>query len=116
MIAVDASALLAFLLEEPGGELVSSQLAGSWLSSVNLAEALTRLSDLGIRTEPVPQMLQSVGVQLAAFGQTEASGVANLRAATRPHGLSLGDRSCLQLARSRGIPALTADTDRKSVV
>jgi ribonuclease VapC len=40
---------------------------------------------------------------------------ADLRPATRPNGLSLGDRACLALAQKRGAVALTADRTWASV-
>jgi PIN domain nuclease of toxin-antitoxin system len=40
---------------------------------------------------------------------TAALAAGHLRPATRGAGLSLGDRSCLALARTLGLPALTAD-------
>ncbi len=40
---------------------------------------------------------------------------ADLRSATRAHGLSLGDRACLALARSAGLPVLTADREWRGV-
>jgi PIN domain nuclease of toxin-antitoxin system len=39
----------------------------------------------------------------------DAEQAAELCSLTRQHGLSLGDRACLGLARRLGLPALTAD-------
>ncbi len=44
MIALDASALLAFLFREPGHEMVAQKLEESCISSVNLAEVLGRFA------------------------------------------------------------------------
>jgi len=43
------------------------------------------------------------------FGTTDAALTASLLPATRHLGLSLADRACLTLARSRHIAAMTAD-------
>ncbi len=43
------------------------------------------------------------------FDANQAVAAAALRAATRSHGLSFGDRACLALAQSTGLPVLTAD-------
>jgi ribonuclease VapC len=107
--AIDASALLAFLLGEPGGELVQARLPRSWISSVNLAETLSRLNDLEVQATELPLLLRGYGVRLSAFGADEAVGVAELRRKTRSLGLSLGDGACIQLARAKRVPALTAD-------
>jgi len=43
------------------------------------------------------------------FDASDAVGAGLLRAATRPFGLSLGDRACLQLATRLKLPVLTTD-------
>jgi len=47
VIALDASALLAFLFREPGQEIVAQELGKSCISSVNLAEVLVALLGTG---------------------------------------------------------------------
>ncbi len=44
----DASAVLVLLLDEPGAEAVAGVLADGALSTVNLAEVLSNLSDRGV--------------------------------------------------------------------
>ena len=48
MIALDASALIAYLLKEPGHEAVQLALESSCLSVVNLCEVLSRFSRDGM--------------------------------------------------------------------
>lgn len=50
-------------------------------------------------------MLQEV----ISFDQEQALLAANLRKHTKAHGLSLGDRACLALAKSLQATVLTAD-------
>ncbi len=109
MIALDASALLALLFDEPGGEAVAAQLAESCISAVNLSEVLARFARDGHDTAAVLARLSKTAMEIVSFGPADAAGAASLVTITRAGGLSLGDRACLALALARGIPAMTAD-------
>ena len=109
MIALDASALLAFLFQEPGQDYVADRLDQSCMSSVNLCEVLGRFSRDGHDTGAVLNRLLASPIEFVSFGEADASSTAALVPATREYGLSLGDRACLALAQHRGIPAVTAD-------
>ncbi len=45
---LDASAVLALLLAEPGADQVAATLPGALLSAVNLAEIITKLCERGM--------------------------------------------------------------------
>ncbi len=109
MIALDSSALLAFLYREPGHEVVDSRLENSVLSTVNLAEVLTRFARDGEDPVLALQHLEQGPYEIVPFHASDAAVAASLFPPTARRGLSLGDRACLALATSRGIPALTAD-------
>lgn len=51
----------------------------------------------------------ALDIEIAIVGPAQAAGAANLRLATRPLGLSLGDRFCLALGLERNLPVITAD-------
>lgn len=112
---LDASALLALLKGEPGAERVAEALErGAYLSAVNLAEVLSKLADWGEDPAEAQARMAQVGllgaaVEVLPFTGEDALEVARLRALTRAHGLSFGDRACLALARRLGLPALTMD-------
>ncbi|MPZ50531.1 MAG: PIN domain-containing protein [Dehalococcoidia bacterium] len=107
---LDASALLALFLEEPGSARVISVIeAGAAIIAVNLAEVVTRSIDLGLDIEPLRERLSNFQIAVYAFDSAQAWQAALLRPATRTAGLSLGDRACLALARELKLPALTAD-------
>jgi ribonuclease VapC len=113
---LDASALLAYLRDEPGAEVVADAIAeGAAISTVNLAEVLSRVAERdGDPSRLVGEMtdrgLLGGAVSVESFTDEDAIEVARLRPRTRAQGLSLGDRACLALARRLGLPALTADT------
>jgi ribonuclease VapC len=53
--------------------------------------------------------MEAVDIDVVAFDESQSLDAAWLRMETRTVGLSLGDRACLALARSRKAVALTAD-------
>ena len=108
-IALDASAVLAFLLGEPGGDVVSGHLGDALLSTVNLSEVLSKLIDGGDSDETARLRCGALSVRVVDFDEPSSQSAASLRAATRRFGLSLGDRACLALARREGAAAMTAD-------
>src|ERR1700694_2410814 len=97
-IIADASAVLALLLGEPGGERVVSALSRpSGMSAVNLCEVLSKIEDKGWPEDP--EALHTFSLVLSAleilpFGESEARAAAELRRPTRKL-LSLGDRCCV---------------------
>lgn len=106
---LDASALLALLLDEVGTQKVRAVLDGASMSAVNLAEIVSHFVKLGAERshieailEPLPLRIHPVDVELSY-----AAGM--LRAATASAGLSLGDRYCLALAKRDDATAVTAD-------
>ena len=113
---LDASALLAYLREEPGAELVTKVIAASGASicAVNLAEALSTVAGHGadpaeLAAELTARGLLGGAVTVEPFTTADAIEAARLRPLTRAAGLSLGDRACLALARRQGAVAITAD-------
>lgn len=106
---LDASALLALLFDESGGEMVQRGLTASAISAVNLSEVMHKSLERGVGVESLRDDLQPLGVEVFAFDGDAAEEAANLRLVTRTAGLSLGDRACLALARQLDLPAVTAD-------
>ena len=104
---LDASALLAYLHGEPGGERVS--LAGNLISSVNWSEVVQKAIAYGTDMSGLRQDLEALGLTIVSFGADEAETAAALRPPTRRAGLSLGDRACLATGMVRQLPVLTAD-------
>jgi ribonuclease VapC len=113
---LDASALLAYLRDEPGADVVAEAIAdGAVISTVNLAEVFSRSADRGADSTKLAAKLTQNGlldgaITIKPFTTADAIDTARLRPLTRDAGLSLGDRACLALARRLDTPALTADT------
>ena len=106
---LDASAILAWLREEPGADVVAERLAGSHVCAVNLSEVLQKSLASGADTEGLADDLLAVGLLVADFGAEHASVAAELWGSTRHLGLGVADRACLATAVVLGVPALTAD-------
>ncbi len=108
-VVLDASALLAVMIGEPGAEKVAPHLPGAAISAVNLSEAVGKLLSLRNNPDELWMDIQSLGLDIRAFDARAAFLTGRLLAPTRKLGLSLGDRACLALAHSLKRPAVTAD-------
>jgi PIN domain nuclease of toxin-antitoxin system len=106
---LDASALLAVMLEERGAEKVRELLPGAIVGAVNLAEVVAKLQERGAPDENIDRNIARLNLPVIPFDAAQAMAAGKLRARTRSHGLSLGDRACLALALERGLPAVTTD-------
>ncbi len=112
---LDASALLAYLGDEPGADTVADAIAGgAAISTVNLAEALGTLASRGSQPASVASELAARGllggaIAVEPFTAADAVEAARLRPLTRTAGLSLADRACLALAGRRSAAVVTAD-------
>lgn len=106
---LDASALLALIFKELGGQMVISHLPGSVLSAVNLSEVVSKSVESGMSLETARRMLVEFPCKIMPFDDEHAYLTAALRVPTRPFGLSLGDRACLALGLQTGLPVVTAE-------
>ncbi len=114
-IVFDASAVLAMILKEPGGDRVEKALDATSqgsdtqiaISCVNWCEVLTRLqrSPASLTPEELAGILS--GVEVVPFERSGAEQAAQLNLLA-PF-ISLGDRACLALASARKATAWTTD-------
>jgi PIN domain nuclease of toxin-antitoxin system len=108
-VLLDASALLAAVNEEPGGQRVAECLDDAAVSAVNLAEVATKLRDFGWQAAELSALVDELQLEVLPFEERDALASAALRKPTRNLGLSLADRACLATAQRTGYPVLTAD-------
>lgn len=106
---LDASALLAYLQDEPGSDAVEAVLIESIISSVNWAEVVQKSVAAGVSVDAMRDDLEALGLTISPFTPEEAEIAGRLWQQTRPYGLSLGDRACLSVGISLGAPVLTTD-------
>ena len=107
---LDTSAIIAFLRSETGGEEVGRMLEGQAIvSTVNVQELLAKLISKGMSVGDARLTVRSLNLEGHDLTWALAESAAEMIEHTQPHGLSLGDRSCLALARALNMPAITAD-------
>lgn len=108
-VVLDASAVLAFLGDEPGAALVEEALEdGAICSAVNYSEVAQKVGAAGVDWGVAAALLTSYGLAVEPAGVPDAERAATLW--VRGSGLSLGDRFCLALGERLDVPVLTADT------
>src|SRR5215813_5439724 len=108
-VVLDSSALLAFIHGEPGADIVAGVVGDALMSSVNLAEVVTKLVERTGSLEAAREALGMATVEVIDFDKLQAEETGALVTHTRSRGLSLGDRACLTLAAREAAPVLTAD-------
>lgn len=106
---IDASAILAAVLGEPGGDSVFDLLDEAVVSTVNVAEVYTYAAMKDLPTEAIDAFFADTGIAMVSFDPAQAVAAGQLARITRKTGLSLGDRACLALAKLRNAEVLTAD-------
>ncbi len=106
---LDASAVLALLLGEPGAESVRPHLVDGCLSAVNYSEVLARLAARCGSLDEAKRWVDRHHLPIIPFDANQAALVASLLPATRAVGLSFADRACLALGLSLRVVVVTAD-------
>ena len=105
----DSSAVLAALQNESGADVVERSMDDAVISTVNLAEVMTKLAVGGLTRDAARRAFDRLGIAVVDFTRDLAEDVGTMTLQTKGHGLSLGDRACLALARREKLPVLTAD-------
>lgn len=106
---LDSSAAIALVLSEPGAREVEEALPDCVIGAINLSEIVSSLINNGFPGALARESVAQLDLDVMPFDEDMALDAGALREPTRKHGLSLGDRACLVLARHLGLPALTAD-------
>lgn len=118
-VVLDASAVLAFLYGEPGGDAVAELLleerSDVRLCSVNLCEVATVLAADGVSRHEIRENLKMFERLSTDFTSEMALRASEIARVTRTAGLSLGDRACLALAEEVGGVAWTTDRAWKRI-
>lgn len=108
-VVLDASALLAYLQDEPGSNSVDEILSEAVISSVNWAEVVQKSVAAEVAVEGMLDELQALGLKVASFTAEDGELAGLLWMQTKNLGLSLGDRACLSLAMRLKVSVLTSD-------
>jgi ribonuclease VapC len=108
-VVIDASAALAYVLREPGGERVLDRMTGAAISAANWAEVVEKAITADVDIGRLRASFEVLGASVLPVDAGQAEYAAHLRGPTRSQGLSLADRICFALAVDLGMPVLTAD-------
>lgn len=109
MIVLDSSAILAVLLAEPGAHNVVASFHDGVLSTVSLAEILSKAERKGIDSEEAYARILAYGLRIVPVEEQHARIAAKISLAPRELDLSLGDRLCIALAVALNCALLTSD-------
>src|SRR5271170_6375343 len=109
-LVLDASALIAMLRKEPGGEAVADVLAGARMSVVNFAEVVSHFTHAGVPQAELREMFATIRLSLVDADAELAWSAGRLRRT-----LSFGDRFCLALGARDRLPVWTADRQLRTI-
>jgi len=105
---VDASAVLAWLQDEPGSDAAERYLMDGVIGAANWSEVLQKSRQHGAPTGLVARLLTSFGLDVAEVTAEDAERAATLWQAGSV--LSLADRLCLALGQRLQAPVVTTDS------
>ena len=108
-VVLDASALLAYLRDEPGADRVDGLLVDARMASVNWAEVVQKSLSAGVNVDGMLEDLQALGMRIEPFLPVDGERAGRLWPLTRRQGLSLGDRACLSLGLRLSLTVVTCD-------
>lgn len=109
-IVLDASAILAVVIAEPGHErLHAGLLSRAVASAVNVAEVHAKLLALGWHSHEAWNDATGFISEIVHFDEEQAKLTGDLALHARALGLSLGDRACLALGIRLSAPVYTAE-------
>ena len=106
---IDASALLAAIHKEKGGDIVEQNIDHCVISAVNWSEVLQKLERAGIDTDQIESALKALGLEVLDFTDEEARITSKLWKPSKTLGLSLADRACLATGIHLNTQVITAD-------
>jgi ribonuclease VapC len=106
---LDSSALIAVVSLEPGYQRVAQLVGRSSISAINLAETINKLIHKVPTMDAVRLLLARLDLAVEDWSEDLAYRSAEFSAFNKSHGLSLGDRACLTLAKHLRATAVTSD-------
>ena len=112
---LDASAVLALIRDEPGGDKVAQRIGRAAISTVNLQEVAKELMTSGLDEPTARELVGELRLAVEPHTADDAYAAAALHDATKEYGRGLGDRTCMALAMRLELPALTTDREWKKI-
>jgi len=113
MVILDASAVLAWLQQEPGSEVVRPRLVDGLIPATNWSEVLQKSRRRGVDPRVAGSLLSGLGLQVVDVTEDDGRVAAELWSIETGH--SLADRICMASALRHDLPVVTADRTWTSV-
>jgi len=108
-MVLDASALLAAIHNEKGGDYVKKNIDRCVISTINWSEVLQKLERAGAEPKKIEKALKALGLTIIDFTEEDARNCAKLWSPSKKLGLSLADRACLATGQRLETEVITAD-------
>jgi len=108
-LILDTSAIMAIVLDERGSDVAARLAPGASLSSVNLAEIITKCIEKAVPPEIAKTYIRQGHIEIVDFDADLAILAGDLFRQAKKGVLSLGDRACLATAVKLEGTAVTAD-------
>ncbi|MDE3015869.1 MAG: type II toxin-antitoxin system VapC family toxin [Pseudomonadota bacterium] len=113
---LDASAFVAAVLNEPGADMVEDRVdEGAAISSVNLAESISKLLYYDYTLEEIQAAVEDMRLRVIPFDKSQSFLISVFQPYIKSHNLSLADRACLAVALEGGYTVLTTDRPWKKL-
>ncbi len=106
---LDSSALIAVVSLEPGYQRVAELISRSSISAINLAETINKLIQKVPTVDAVRSLLAHLELTVEDWSEDLAYQSGEFSQFNKSHGLSLGDRACLTLAKQLHATVVTSD-------
>ena len=106
---IDASALLAAIHNEKGGDYVQQRIERCVIYTINWSEVLQKLERAHIEVNQIERSLKALGLNIIDYNNEDAHITASLWNISKDFGLSLADRACLATGKRLKTTVITAD-------
>lgn len=106
---IDSSVVLAIVKVEHGRAAATDYVAGAAISSVSLAEIVTKCVEWGLDPDEAVAFVRGAGIDVQDFSGDDAILAGRLAKTAKKGILSLGDRACIATAIRLDATAVTAD-------
>ena len=107
MYLLDSSAVLAYLFDEPGGDIAYDRMLQGSITCINAAEVCLKLRERGRTEDAALAILDDLNMPVVEVGSELVARI--LHAGPARCGLSLGDRVCLAVAAEFGLTVVTTE-------
>lgn len=115
MNLIDASAILAMLRDESGGDRLAQYLDDGLIAQINRIEVVQFFVKLERSFDEAEGVMAALALNKVVLNEAMEARAAQMVPFTKQFGLGIGDRICLATASVLEVPVVTADRDWNKV-